>query len=267
MHKTAGLVFDIEQFKKKAESTIELLKCARILKFENANGCYVVHEPGKYREVLRVKARSCLKDLADFVSHISENDIKIYESSPVFYRSRCRLGVSVDVETNTVSFVMWKHGCSVKNRAYFNRGESFILACPLINIIMQSLLSLLENDIRMGYGLELVNFLTSTTNEAVLTFFYSTMRTKASDFEGLRIKLCSLCSLAKLGIIVKCKAEKEDPRYWPTYAVLGDDYVTETYDLDSGEKLHYKQLAGCFSNPNPKICQVSYLHHMNFKCN
>lgn len=126
----------------------------------------------------------------------------------------------------------------------------FPVASNTINRVMPELLPRLEANPELKRRLFQVEFLSTTTEELLITLIYhrplnqdwidvaNQLKQQLTELEGI--------SLRRLNIIGRSRKQK---------IVLDQDYVEETLTV-RGREFHYQQVENSFTQPNASVCQA-----------
>ena len=258
----------------------------------NEDGVYIDFRPDDYDAMLRERVDDITARFADVLVGTAAGGTaitpEVFPSPKQFYRQRCRLGVCDHPDDGDLCFVMWNQ-TPAEHRRYFRQGESFELASELINASMSCLIGVVRGNAALRRGLEMVHFHGTQSGNLMLSLLYNRggavgggggedgVDTGAAAAAAVPAAACALGlgweagaqdlrdalgGRERVHVIGKLKADKAQPRYWPTVAVLGRDHVDETYNLADGRSLTYRQVLGSFSNPNASMCEST----LNWLC-
>lgn len=186
--------------------------------------------PDRYQAQLDAKVAQLKTEFQPFYS----GDIDVYASPDAHFRMRAE-------------FRVWHEG----ERSYFamfdpeNPREpievpSFPIGSETINRLMELLLVALHDAPELRYRLFQVEFLTTLSDEALVTLVY---HRKLED-----AWVSAAQDLAEqLGIQIIGRSRKQR-------IVLDRDYVTECLVVN-GRKYHYRQIENSFTQPNAQVCE------------
>ncbi|MEX1032231.1 MAG: tRNA (uridine(54)-C5)-methyltransferase TrmA [Cellvibrionaceae bacterium] len=160
--------------------------------------------------------------------------LEVYSSPPLHYRQRA-------------GFRIW-HEAAGSHYAVFEKGSgetpTFVAQFPpastLINKCMPKLLASIEAGPLLRHKLFQVEFLSTLNRELLLTLVYH----KPLNEDWIETTQQLQAELA-VDIIGRSRKQK---------IVLERDFVTEIFHV-SGRKFQYRQLEGCFSQPNGAVCE------------
>jgi tRNA (uracil-5-)-methyltransferase len=164
----------------------------------------------------------------------------LQNGSQDFYRNRIEFAIKhFDDKACFVMFDEQKQPYQVTQSNIANRQ---------INALMPQILALINSNKILSYKLFQVDFLTTSTNQALVTLCYH----KALD-DSWQMEACKIADSLNINIIGRSRKQK---------LVLGNDFVTEAFIIN-GKTLQYKQVENCFTQPNSYICQqmLSYVTH------
>ena len=178
-----------------------------------------------YEEQLDKKV-SLIKDDFDL------SDIDIIKSEPQNFRYRAEFRVFHD--DSGISYAM----NSFEKRAL--KIDECHIVSPLISSLMPKLLELVKDNHTLKHKLFAVEFLTSTTNEAIITLIYH----KKLD-ESWKEEAKKTLSSLKANIIGRSRGVK---------IVVDKDYIHEKLTIFN-KTYKYKLLDTGFTQPNPKVNQ------------
>lgn len=159
---------------------------------------------------------------------------EIFASPPLHYRQR-------------TEFKIW-HQEERSHYAVFSGGrgeapefvEGFPVASTLINEAMPRLQQAIESTPVLRRKLFQVEFLSTLAGDLLVTLIYH----KKLDEEWLQ---AATALEGTLGAAIMGRSRKQKE-------VLSRDYVTEHFDV-GGRTFVYRQLEGCFSQPNGRVCE------------
>ncbi|MCW8193324.1 tRNA (uridine(54)-C5)-methyltransferase TrmA [Proteobacteria bacterium 005FR1] len=187
-------------------------------------------DPTRYAEQLAEKEARFTALMAPFQPPAAE----VFASPPLHFRQRAE-------------FKIW-HQDERSHFAVFAGGrgeapdfvEQFPVASTLINAAMPLLQQAIESDPVLRRKLFQVEFLSTLDGDLLITLVYH----KKLDGEWLQ-KAAALEKTLGAAIIGRSRKQKE---------VLSRDYVTERFEV-GGRTFVYRQLEGCFSQPNGRVCE------------
>lgn len=181
---------------------------------------------------LQLKQKEALFE--DLMADFERPELEVFRSPPLHYRLRAE-------------FKIW-HQDGDLHYAVFDGGrgqpptfvEDFPSAAKVINDTMPRLRNILLQTPLLRHKLFQVEFLSTLKGELLVTLIYH----KPLDEQWIEQArhLETQLSFAVLGRSRKQKC------------VLTRDYVNETFTV-RGRQFHYRQLEGCFSQPNGAICE------------
>jgi tRNA (uracil-5-)-methyltransferase len=160
--------------------------------------------------------------------------VEVFSSPPLHYRQRAE-------------FKIWHEG-ERSHYAVFSQGrgeapefvDQFPVAAKLINEAMPKLQRAVESDPLLRRKLFQVEFLSTLAGDLLITLVYH----KKLDTEWQR----AAAELERaLGAAILGRSRKQK-------VVLSRDYVTESFTV-VGRTFVYRQLEGCFSQPNGRVCE------------
>lgn len=160
--------------------------------------------------------------------------LEVFSSPPLHYRQRAE-------------FKIW-HAGERSHYAVFSQGrgeppafvEQFPVAATPINEAMSKLQRAVESDPVLRRKLFQVEFLSTLAGDLLITLVYH----RKLDEEWRRAAV-ELERTLKAAILGRSRKQK---------VVLSRDHVTESFAV-GGQTFVYRQLEGCFSQPNGRVCE------------
>lgn len=191
----------------------------------------VTPDPEHYPHQLAEKERR----LATLMAPFEPPEAEVFQSPPLHYRQRAE-------------FKVWHEG-EDSHYAVFSGGRGappdfvsqFPVASEIINRAMPRLMESIRHDPLLRRKLFQVEFLSTLSGDLLITLVYH--KPLGPDW---REAAAALEAPLQAGIIGRSRKQKE---------VLSRDYVTETFRVAERD-FHYRQLEGCFSQPNGRICEA-----------
>lgn len=190
----------------------------------------ITPDPEHYARQLAEKERRFCTLMAPFDPPAPE----VFRSPPLHYRQRAE-------------FKLWHEG-DRSHYAVFSGGrgeapefvDSFPVASEIINRTMPRLLASIHENPVLRHRLFQVEFLSSLSGDLLITLIYH--KPLGDDWKEAAT---ALESELQAGIIGRSRKQK---------VVLSRDYVTESFTV-AGREFRYRQLEGCFSQPNGDVCE------------
>ncbi|MGQ9425163.1 tRNA (uridine(54)-C5)-methyltransferase TrmA [Gilvimarinus sp. F26214L] len=187
-------------------------------------------DPNHYAAQLARKEQA----FADLLKPFEMPPVEVFDSPPLHYRVRAE-------------FKIWHEG-DRSHYAVFDKGagepptfvDDFPVASRRITEVMPSLLERLQGAEILRRKLFQVEFLSTLHGELLVTLVYHKPLTDPWIEAARALE-------AALGIFVIGRSRKQKE-------VLSRDYVTEVFTV-RGREFRYRQLEGCFSQPNGKVCE------------
>ncbi len=158
--------------------------------------------------------------------------LEIYPSPPTGYRMRAEFRIWHQDER--CHYAMYRPGRG--GQPYMI--EHYPPGSPVITALMPALLTHLNTEPELRHRLFTVEFLTTTSGQAVITLIYH--RPLDSRWEAAATKLHSHLGCHVIG---RSRGQK---------LVIGEDYVTETLSV-AGRTYHWRQYETGFTQPNAAI--------------
>lgn len=190
--------------------------------------------PSRYQAQLDTKAEQLRQRLAQFTPPALE----IYPSLPEHYRMRAEFRVWH--EGDALYYIMFDQATREKYRV-----DSLPAANQLINQLMPAVLEFIQFRPLLRKKLFQVDFLTSTTGEAVVSLLYH--RQLEANWEEAADELrAALNQFAKVSIIGRARKQK---------VVLGSEAVMEQLEVN-GRLYKFEQVENSFTQPNAGINQA-----------
>ncbi|MCS5587044.1 MAG: tRNA (uridine(54)-C5)-methyltransferase TrmA [Porticoccaceae bacterium] len=185
--------------------------------------------PADYQRQLDTKVDSLQRLMAE--AGIAMPPLKVYPSRPLGFRMRAEFRVWH--EWGKAHYAMNKPG---EKRPYII--EDFPIGSALINQLMAPIMEAVNNSEILSRKLFSMEFLTTTSDQALVTLIYH--RPLDKDWENEAKTLQNQLNIAIVGRSRKQKL------------VLDRDYVTETLEVD-GKQYSYQQVESSFTQPNAGI--------------
>lgn len=186
-------------------------------------------QPEMYQEQLQKKQ----SDLASLMATLSLPEMEVYESASSHYRMRAEFRIWHDGDD--LFYAMFD---SADPRTPI-RTDQFLAASSLINELMPQLLDAVRDTPVLRYKLFQVDFLTTTTGEALISLLYH----KPIDDEWNHAAQQLNKSFPACHFIGRSRKKKQ---------ILTRDFVMETLTV-GGQKFHYQQVENSFTQPNAGI--------------
>ena len=162
-------------------------------------------------------------------------ELSIYSSAPQGFRMRAEFRIWH--EHGRAHYAMNRPG---EKKPYII--DSFPIGSLLINRLMTPLLDAINTDSSLSHRLFSVEFLTTTSGEALVTLIYHRRLDEAWEEQAKKIQ-----SALKIKIIGRSRKQK---------VVLDVDYVTEKLTIQ-GKQYLYRQVESGFTQPNAGInCEM-----------
>ncbi len=188
-----------------------------------------VHQREEYLSQLNDKIIA----LKSLMKNFWMEEFEIFESTPNFYRMRCEFRVWH--KNNELYYVMFD-----KEKNAIIKLEQFSPANSFINMAMSELIKRIKSSEILSKKLFQVDFLSSSTNELVITLIYH----KKLD-ETFLLELKKLKQEMKVDFIARSRKQK---------IILDRDYVYEKY-LVNNETLIYQHVENSFTQPNHHVAE------------
>lgn len=187
-------------------------------------------DPTHYPEQLAEKERR----ISALMTPFQPPSLEVFQSPALHYRLRAE-------------FTIW-HQDERSHYAVFSQGrghapefvEQFPVAAKAINQMMPRLLTCIHDNPVLRHKLFQLEFLSTLTEDLLVTLVYH--KPLNDDWTDAAKKLEE-----DLGIGVLGRSRKQK-------VVLSRDFVTESMRVGDQE-FRYRQLEGCFSQPNGKVCE------------
>lgn len=162
-------------------------------------------------------------------------ELSIYSSAPQGFRMRAEFRIWH--EHGRAHYAMNRPG---EKKPYVI--DSFPIGSVLINRLMTPLLDAINTDSSLSHRLFSIEFLTTTSGEALVTLIYHRRLDEAWEEQAKKIQ-----SALKIKIIGRSRKQK---------VVLDVDYVTEKLTIQ-GKQYLYRQVESGFTQPNAGInCEM-----------
>ena len=160
-------------------------------------------------------------------------DLEIYDSQPYGFRMRAEFRVWH--ENGQAHYAMNKPG---EKRPFII--QDFPIGSALINRLMPQIMAEVNNSDTLSYKLFSMEYLTTTTGEALITLIYH--RQLDEQWQQVAEQLQSTFNIKVIGRSRKQKV------------VLSDDFVTETLEVNQ-RQYSYQQVEASFTQPNAQVNQ------------
>jgi len=188
-------------------------------------------QPEMYEEQLQEKQAS----LAELMATLSLPEMEVYASEPSYYRMRAEFRIWHDGDD--LYYAMFD---SADPRTPI-RTDQFLAASRLINELMPKLIDAVRDIPVLRYKLFQVDFLTTTTGEALISLLYH----KPIDEEWNAAAQLLDAAFPACHFIGRSRKKKQ---------ILTRDFVMETLTVH-GQKFHYQQVENSFTQPNAGISE------------
>lgn len=175
--------------------------------------------------------------LTERLSPITTDAIEVFESPASHYRMRAEFRVWH--EGDDLYYIMFHPDTREKIRM-----DEFVPGSQLINTLMQALIAQLKANTILRHKLFQVDFLTTTTNEAIISLLYHRSLDDTWEAEAEQLR-ASLHAIADVDIIGRARKQKR---------VLYKESVTEHVIVDDKRYLSL-QTENSFTQPNAEINQ------------
>ena len=167
-----------------------------------------------------------------------EDAIEVFQSPREHYRQRVKLGIGLLDGTTELVYLMWD-----ENKKPV-RVDKFPIASRAINDLMGPLLQVLQSSPVLYVGIRAVGFLGTMAGEMVVTLIYKKeLSSLWADEAMMRVR-----DGLRVQVVGRSRGQ---------VILLDRDFVTERLSLRDGRRLWYKQVEGCFSNPNGVMAQCT----------
>lgn len=168
-------------------------------------------------------------------------EIEVFPSEPKLYRMRAEFKAWHDADG--VHYAMYEPG--EYRKPYII--DRFPAGSPTIQRLMPDLIEQLNESEELKSKLFQIEFLTTTTGEAIVTLIYHRPLNEQWDLKAKQLQSNLRCN-----IIGRSRKQKR---------VIGKDYVVEEFTVD-GLRYQYQQIESSFTQPNALICQAM----LNWAC-
>lgn len=187
--------------------------------------------PAIYQQQLDEKAAR----LTTMLSPFSAPQLDVFASPPEFYRMRAEFRVWHDGDD--LYYIMFDPETREKIRM-----DSFPVASRLINALMPELLNYIRHKPTLRQKLFQVEFLTSTTKQALISMIYHRQLDDEWDQEVQVLKQY-LAQFGHIEIVGRARKQKR---------CIDRDWITETLTID-GKPFHFQQVENSFTQPNAAV--------------
>jgi tRNA (uracil-5-)-methyltransferase len=185
--------------------------------------------PELYQQQLEEKRHRTLEEFAEF----GISDLDVFASPWQHYRMRAEF--KAWHQDNQVHYAMFR---ADKSRQVYTL-DHYPPGSPAIQALMPALREVLNADETLRRKLFQVEFLTSSTGQALVTLIYH--RPLDEHWQNHATQLAALLNIQVVG---RSRNQKR---------VLERDFVLEEFNLD-GRTFVYQQLEGSFTQPNAAVC-------------
>ncbi|RUO59365.1 tRNA (uridine(54)-C5)-methyltransferase TrmA [Pseudidiomarina marina] len=175
--------------------------------------------------------------LKSMLAPFAVSEIDVYESPKTHYRMRAEFRVWHDGDD--LFYIMFNPDTREKIRV-----DSFPVANELINDLMPAILDYVRGRPNLRKKLFQVEFLTTTTNEALVSLIYHRQLDETWQREALELKH-DLSKFGKIEIVGRAKKQK---------LCLEKDWVVETLIIDE-KPYRFQQVENSFTQPNAAVNQ------------
>ena len=194
---------------------------------------HLTTEPANYQNQLDHKAERLTAMLSPFYT----NNLEVFASPIEFYRMRAEFRVWHDGDD--LYYIMFDPETREKIRI-----DAFPVANQLINTLMPRLLAYIRSRPVLRSKLFQVEFLTSTSNQALISLLYH--RQLDADWEAAACELKDhLQAIAAIDIVGRARKQK---------VCVDKDWITETLSI-AGKPFHFQQVENSFTQPNAAVNQ------------
>lgn len=188
-------------------------------------------QPEMYEKQLQDKQA----ELAKLMATLSLPEMEVFASQPTHYRMRAEFRIWHDGDD--LYYAMFD---SADPRTPI-RTDQFLAASSLINELMPKLLDAVRDIPVLRYKLFQVDFLTTTTGEALISLLYH----KPIDAEWNAAVQLLNDAFPACHFIGRSRKKKQ---------IITRDFVMETLTVN-GQKFHYQQVENSFTQPNAGISE------------
>ena len=188
-------------------------------------------DPNNYHALLDVKVAALRQQFGALLPA----DIQVFESPPLHYRMRAEFRIWHDGDT--CNYAMYQPG--ERNKPYAI--DTFPAASPAISRLMPKLLAALNANQDLKRRLYSVEFLTTKSEEALITLIYH--RPLDKSWRELAAPLSEQLGCPLIGRSRKVKI------------IVGKDYVLEKLNV-AGNSYIYQQIETGFTQPNAAINEM-----------
>lgn len=193
-----------------------------------------VVDPPRYDQQLDAKRERITEQFARF----SPPALEVYPSPPSHYRQRCEFRIWH--EGDDLHYAMFEVDREDPGKKRVIRLDDFPVASRRINALMPALLDAIRDEPLMRRKLFQVEFLTTLSDEALITLIYHRPLDDAWEAEARRLQ-------ERLGVMIIGRSRKQR-------LVLARDHVWERLEVD-GREFVYQQVENSFTQPNAEICR------------
>lgn len=189
--------------------------------------------PEHYQQQLTEKAEL----LTQMLSPFNQAALEVFPSPPEYYRMRAEFRVWHDGDD--LYYIMFDSSTQQRIRV-----DQFPIASELINQLMPALLDYIRERPTLRYRLFQVDFLSTTTNQAVVSLLYH--RSLEEDWQQEAELLQEhLSQFGTIYIVGRARKQK---------LAVTQDWVIETLNIQ-GTPYHFQQIENSFTQPNAAVNQ------------
>lgn len=176
-----------------------------------------------------------ISKLSDQLRPFNAPQLRVFPSPPEHYRMRAEFRVWH--QDDDIYYIMFDHETGEKYRV-----DQLPAANQLINQLMPQVLSFIKDKPSLRHRLFQVDFLTSTTNQAVISLLYH--RQLDDEWVHAATELqAHLCQYALVHVIGRARKQK---------IVLGEDAVIESLQV-LDKRYQFEQVENSFTQPNAVV--------------
>lgn len=191
------------------------------------------YRPEEYDALLAEKVAATRAKFGEVLGSVEPEP---FASSPSHFRQRARFVVARFGDDQKLSYALFDKGSpSVAV-------TQFPTASRAINELMPKLIAAVDASPALSDNLAAVHFLSTQSDDMLVTLIYGAPLPLSWRAEAEELKR----SLGLPALLGRAKGE---------CVTLDREWVDETYTLDDGRRLTYRQMEGSFSNPSAAMCE------------
>ena len=199
----------------------------------DAEPTWMTYRPEEYDALLAEKVAATRAKFGDVLGDVEPEP---FASSPSHFRQRARFVVARFGDDQKLSYALFDKGSPSL------AVTQFPTASRAINELMPRLIAAVDSSPPLSDNLAAVHFLSTQSDDMLVTLIYAAPLPTSWRSEAEELKR----SLGLPALLGRAKGE---------CVAIDREWVDETYTLDDGRRLTYRQMEGSFSNPSAAMCE------------